>query len=212
MNTPKNFIILVPIFGVLFFVILYVFATFFYPGGCNSDSTTKGFLWLSNYWCDLTGTLAKNGEMNAARPIALFAMLMLCCTLMIFWFYLPLLFHDLKTDKILIRYCGIASMIIAIFLFTSFHDIVINIAGALGVMALTKTFIGLFKNKRYGLFALGVFSLTEMLFNFIIYKASLLIPFQPIIQKMTFVFFFLWISLVDFHLYRTLTLKLDKEQ
>ncbi|MBK7587466.1 MAG: hypothetical protein IPI22_03615 [Bacteroidetes bacterium] len=117
-------------------------ATLYYPGGSNVDKTTPGFDWLNKYWCDLTGQLAKNGEINSARPIALIAMLILCSSLWVFWYYLPRLFSANKFNSI-IRYTGITSMTVAIFLFTSLHDVVINIAGTFGIAALTGVFIGL---------------------------------------------------------------------
>ncbi len=47
----------------------------FYPGGSSADITAVGFNWKQNYWCDLTGSLAKNGAVNSARPIALIALI-----------------------------------------------------------------------------------------------------------------------------------------
>jgi hypothetical protein len=143
-------------FGILVFALLYVAATFYYPGGSNADKTTAGFDWFNNYWCDLTGQFAKNGATNSARPIALTAMIILCSTLAVFWFYVPRLFSDNKFNQV-IRYAGITSMTVAVFLFTDFHDTVINVAGTLGIAALTGVFIGLYKNNLTKLFGYGVF-------------------------------------------------------
>ena len=201
-NITKNFFVLTPMFGILIFALLYVVATFYYPGGSSADKTTTGFDWLNNYWCDLTGQLAKNGETNSARPIALTAMIILCSTLAVFWFYVPRLFSDNKFNQV-IRYAGMTSMTVAVFLFTDFHDTVINVAGTLGIAALTGVFIGLYKNNLAKLFGYGVFCLGLMLFNFFIYETSILLSFLPIIQKATFVLFLMWICLIDIYLYRT---------
>jgi len=157
---------------------------------------------LNNYWCDLTVELAKNGAINSARPIALAAMLILCSSLIAFWYYLPLLFKDFKFNPV-IRYCGISSMIVAIFLFTGFHDTVINISGALGFLAFTATFIGLYKNKFYSYFIFGLFCLILMITNYFIYQSNYFISFLPILQKATFISFLLLICLIDIKIFRT---------
>lgn len=186
-------------------------ATFYYPGGSNVNKTTIGFDWLNNYWCDLTGELAKNGETNSARQIALTAMIILCSSLVVFWFYVPRLFSDIKFNQI-IRYAGMTSMTVVIFLFTGFHDTVIIIAGTLGIAALTGVFIGLYKNNLTKLFYYGAFCLGLMLFNYFIYETSFLLSLLPIIQKATFVLFLLWICWVDIYLYKTIKAKNSNEQ
>ena len=193
---------LTPVFGISVFALLYFAATFFYPGGSNADKTTAGFDWFNNYWCDLTGQFAKNGEINSARPIALTAMIILCSTLAMFWFYVPRLFSGNKFYQV-IRYAGITSMAIAVFLFTGFHDSVINVAGTLGIAALTGVLIGLYKNNLTKLFGYGVFCLGLMLFNYFIYETGFLIASLPIIQKATFVLFLVWICSINVYLYRT---------
>jgi len=84
----KSILILTPLFGTLLFTCLYFIATLFYPGGSQADKNSKGFSWTNNYWCNLLNENAMNGQHNAARPIAITAMLVLCTTLMIFWVHL----------------------------------------------------------------------------------------------------------------------------
>src|ERR1035437_1353064 len=131
----KKILVLTPLFGILLFSILYVVATFYYSGGSQADKSTKGFDWLNNYWCDLTDQLAMNGETNSARPIALTAILILLSTLAIFWYYLPHIFQNSKYSQI-IRYAGITSMTVSIFVFTRSHVTALNIAGIFGIIAL----------------------------------------------------------------------------
>jgi len=200
-NKRQNFFILIPCLGILLFVILYIIATLNYPGGSTADKTAKGFDWLHNYWCDLTGEIAKNGEINSARPIALAAMLILCSSLTFFWYYLPLLFNNFRYNNV-IRYCGILSMLIAMFLFTGYHDMVINIAGTLGCIALSFTFAGLYQNKLYNHFFTGLFCLVLILFNYFIYQTSYLRYLLPIVQKITFICFLSWICLMNIQIYR----------
>lgn len=194
---------LIPFFGILLFVLLYIVATFFYPGGSIADKSTKGFDWINNYWCDLTDQIARNGEINFARPFALSAMLILFSSLAVFWFHLPKLFEVSKFNQI-IRYSGITSMTVAVFMFTQFHDVVINVAGFFGIITLSGTIIGLYKSKFPKLFYYGLFCLAILLLNFFIFDTGWLLSLLPVIQKATFVFFFIWICLMDVYLYRVI--------
>jgi hypothetical protein len=179
---------------------LYIVATLYYPGGSNLDKQSQGFDWLKNYWCDLTGVLAKNGEMNAARPIALIAMLILCSSLGVFWYFLPKLFRNFRYNKAL-QSLGISSMFITLFLFTDYHDAVINTAGGIGFIVLAFTFTGLYQNKFFTLLYYGLCCLALLMFNYFIYETHRLPEFQPIIQKINFVFFLSWICLMNLLLY-----------
>jgi hypothetical protein len=204
MTTPipsKNHLRLIPVLGILVFVVLYVLATFLYPGGSNAEVTTTGFDWLNNYWCDLMGSIAKNGAPNTARPIALMAMFCLCASLAFFWYDIPRLFKDSKFNQVL-RYAGIASMAVTLFLFTDYHDTVIHIAGLLGLIALTGVLIGLHQYSMTTLFGYGVFCFVLMLFNYFIYETHILLSFLPIIQKITFVLFLFWICLITIYFYQ----------
>ena len=85
----KNMLVLVPIFGTMLFVVLYIVATFLYPGGSQVDKNAVGFSWTNNYWCNLLNENAINGQLNPAKPVALTAMFLLCFTLAYFWFLFP---------------------------------------------------------------------------------------------------------------------------
>lgn len=194
--------LLTPLAGTLLFVILYVVATLLYPGGSQADKTAKGFSWVNNYWCNLLNEHAINGEINPARPIALASMITLCLTLSFFWFHFPRHINFSKASRLRIQICGIAAMFTALFIFTGSHDIVIDISGVLGLVALIGTFTGLYKNKWYALFWFGIFNLILMLVNnFFYYKTGLLI-YLPVIQKITFASYLLWFCMIDIRLYR----------
>lgn len=203
--------VLVPLVGILLFTILYIIATFFYPGGSIAEKTSKGFDWLNNYWCDLTDQFARNGEINFARPIALSAMLILFSSLAVFWFHLPRLFQNSKFNPT-IRYTGISSMTVAIFSFTSFHDIVINVAGVLGIITLIATLICLYRSRFHNLFFYGIFCLSVLLLNYFIFDTGRLLSYLPVIQKVTFLLFFIWICLMDVYLYRLIKLKTPNDE
>lgn len=152
---------------------------------------------MHNYWCDLTGKFAKNGQSNPARKISLAAMIILCSALSVFWVYLPRLFHENKFNQIIIRYAGIGSMGVLVFLFTNFHDTVIGFGSLLSIIPITGTFRVLFTNNFMKLFALGIFSMILVLLNYLIYMTDYFILFLPLIQKITFVFFLSWIFCIN---------------
>ncbi|WP_375446854.1 hypothetical protein [uncultured Fibrella sp.] len=187
---------LVPLLGIGTFLVLFLLATYLYPGGSQADKQAVGFSWLHNYWCNLLNVYAMNGQPNLARPVALAAMSVLCISLSIFWYFLPLLFTFSQRGSLLIRSTGIGSMLSALFIFTNFHDLVINIAGFLGLITLTGTFIGLYKCRLIKLLWLGIGCLLLMVVNNYIYYTSDSLYYLPLVQKVTFAFVLLWISLL----------------
>jgi hypothetical protein len=74
LKLKQNIWVLSPLFGTLIYLLLYIVATFFYPGGSQVDKNSFGFSWAQNYWCNLLNENAINGQHNSARPIAIAAM------------------------------------------------------------------------------------------------------------------------------------------
>ena len=188
--------------GTLIFVILYVMASLLYPGGSQADVNSKGFSWINNYWCNLLNEKAINGQQNAAKPIAIVAMFILCLTMVIFWYIFPKQAGFKKTGRLSIQISGTLAMIIGMFLFTDLHDTIVNIASLCGLVATAGTFIGLYKLKWKGLFWLGILNLIFIIVNNILYYGEGLRSYLPIVQKNTFLFFLLWICLISIYLNR----------
>lgn len=186
-----------PNYGILLYAVLYFVATQFYPGGCDADKSSIGFNWLHNYWCDLLGAEAKNGTPNAAYPIAIAAMTILFLSLAVFWYHIPLLFSWQLNLSRIIQFTGIASMILPIFIFTRYHDLLINLAGAFGLVGLIAVYIALYRNKLTLLFWLGMFNFLLFLINNYIYNTLNFIYYLPIVQKFTFLFYLTWIYLLN---------------
>ena len=203
MEKQKNIWVLTPIFGILLFVVLYVIATLFYPGGSQVDKNSIGFSWTNNYWCNLLNENAINGQHNPAKPIAVTGMFVLCLTLSFFWFHFPRNISIGKFAKLAIQISGTLAMIIACLLFTNIdHDLVTNLASIFGLIATVGTFIGLYKIKWHGLFAFGLLIIFLVGLNNYVYYTKGLIIYLPVIQKISFATFLLWICCVDINLYR----------
>ena len=157
---------------------------------------------MNNYWCNLLNTNAMNGQPNPARLIAMIAMIVLCFSLGVFWYHFPKPIGFKRNERLLIQISGMVPMIFAILIFTDFHDIVIDIASLSGLIALTGTFIGLFRLKWIKLVWLGGFNVLLILVNNILYYGHDMKLYLPIIQKITFISFLFWICLININLYR----------
>ena len=194
---------LVTVLGNSLFFLLYVVAAWYYPGGSNAKRTAPGFNIQTNYWCDLLGSHAKNGQINPAQPIAFTGMLELCLTLAYFWCVTPVVFRFPKPTQRFLQIAGVFSMGIAPFIFTAHHDTIINVAGVLGVMAISGTFVGLYRSRYFALFRFGIGCLLLCGLNNYIYHTHQFIEYLPIIQKITFLLFLLWFCFVSLTLRRT---------
>jgi hypothetical protein len=195
-------IILAPILGVLVFIILYIIAARLYPGGSSIDKHSSGFSWQHNYWCNLLNEKAINGQYNTAQSFAIAGMFVLGLTLSFFWFIFSKNIPIHKNLKRVIQISGVLSMGVALLLASRLnHDLVINIASLLVAMAIVGTFIGLYKSKWFGLLTFGCFNILLVGLNNYLYYSSSLIIYLPLIQKITFLSFLVWICCISVSLY-----------
>lgn len=183
--------------GLFLFIILYFVAAQYYPGGSNFDQKQPNFNWTSNYWCELLGRNAKNGQPNTARPFGISAMIILSTSVSIFWWNLPKLIPMKKWMNSTLQISGVLAMVFSSFIFSNYHDIVIYLAVFFGVVALSFTLYGLNKNGLRQYLGLCIFCILLIFLNNFIYLTDYMISYLPIIQKITFVFIFLWIGLLS---------------
>lgn len=201
-ETRENrFLTSLPFWGIGIFLVLYVIAAFFYPGGSRADQGAKTFSWFNNYWCDLLSEPAKNGQSNTARPVAVVSWIILCFSLAIFWYHLPKLFSINSNWKKIIQISGVMAMLIAVFLFTSLHDIVIQAAGLASLAALTGALLGFYRTGLYGYFWTGLFCVLLMGLNYFIMISDSFSHYLPVIQKLTFVIVLMWVVIINRTLY-----------
>jgi hypothetical protein len=118
-------------------------------------------------------------------------------TLIIFWYIFPLLVGFKARERYLIQASGCLSMVISVFIFTSLHDTIINVAGLFGLMALTGTLIGLRKLGWTALFYMGLFAVLLIGLNNLLYYRKDMMYYLPVVQKMTFLYFLLWICSIN---------------
>lgn len=193
---------MLPVWGTILFAVLYFLATCFYPGGSQADANARGFSWVNNYWCNLLNEKAINGQSNAARPIALLAMIILGGTLSAFWFLFAGSIRAGKVLKYMIGVSGLLSMsgMFLLFIATD-HDLAINISSALGLLAVIGTLMELYARKWLGLFSWGMVNLLLVAVNNYVYYNKELLFCLPVIQKITFAAFLAWVCAISFRLY-----------
>jgi hypothetical protein len=185
--------VLFPIWGIFVFMIMYAISARLYPGGSQVDPYAKGFSWINNYWCNLLEDPAIDGRPNPARPIALAAMLVLSVALSWFWFVFPIYMALSRRVKYGIRISGLLSMLAAQFIFTGLHDLFVNLASIFGLLATIGTLIGLYKLKWKSLYRAGLFMILLVLVNNILYYGRGMRLYLPIVQKISFLYFLLWL-------------------
>ena len=188
--------------GCILYISLFIIATVYYPGGSEQDPKSKAFSWIENYWCNLLSETAINGSVNTARPIALVALVVLIGTLGIFWYVFPK--QVVLTGKVenLILFAIILSiagsiLLFADFLLSGFHDIIINFITLAGLIATMGTFITLYRLKWKSLLRFGVFNLLLVALNNVLYYGDGLMVYLPVVQKITFLSFLVWICLIE---------------
>lgn len=147
-------------------------------------------------------TVAKNDEVNTARPIAITAMGVLCVSLAIFFYYASRLFWPGSIGRRIVRSSGIISMAILVLLLKYDHDRIINMSGIFGMIALVGTIIGLYIIRAYLLVILGILCVLLVIVNNYIYYTEQFFYALPVIQKITFLLFLLWFILVNIRLYK----------
>ena len=183
----------IPLIGILFYVLLYIYSASLYPGGSQADRTSIGYVWYLNFWCDLFGEKALNGETNPARSFAIIANCILALTMTFFFYCFPLKYNPGKYWNKITPCAGLVSMIFAGLLFTGYHDNVSILSGFFGVIALTGVFIGLIKARLFTLIIFGLGCFVLILVNNVIYFSGFGLHYLPVIQKITLVYIFGWV-------------------
>lgn len=182
-----------PIFGLGLYIIVFTFAASLYPGGSINQPNANGYSFYHNLLCDAMDPITQSGIINNARFMAVISHLILSFTMISFFYILPKIFPVKNRNTKLIAYFGIASMIVFIFMYTEYHDLLVTITGVLGTIAMIPFFIELrhFKNKGLKQIAYLCFSLSIIVF--LIFETKIGFYYLPIVQKITFAVDSCWV-------------------
>jgi hypothetical protein len=201
-NIPRvgnnKFQLFLSIAGIMAFALLYVLASLQYPGGSQTDPQSMGFSWMNNYFCNLLNKTAINGKPNLGQPFALASLLVLAFSLALFWWSFPRYLPLSQFQTRMIRITGVSSMIIACLLFTNInHDLITNTASLFGLIAILTSMWALYQNKRTAIVVFGLFNLVLVLINNWLYYDASLIKYLPLVQKISFASYLIWIIWIN---------------
>jgi hypothetical protein len=89
-----------------------------------------------------------------------------------------------------------------ILLFTKLdHDFITNLASLFGLIAMTGTLFGLHKNGWKMLYYFGLLNLILVGVNNVLYYNKELILYLPLVQKITFASFLIWICCINIKIF-----------
>ena len=196
-SSPSVSVLKLPLIGMVLFMALYVVSALMYPGGSWNFPEAVGFSFWNNYLCDLLDYYAVNGELNDGRYAARLALGCLCLGLLVLWFYLPSFFPKHGNNRTIMWVSGILALLSTTFLNTGTHDVTVRVAGFFGAIAFLSLYIELYRIGLYRMFFTGLLCLIIFLINYYIYETGAFISGLPIIQKVTFVSFISWFTVLN---------------
>ena len=183
----------IPTIGILLFVGLYFYATLLYPGGSQADVNAVGFDWTHNYWCNLMNVQAENGQPNPARPIAITGMMILCLGFIFFFIQFARKQAQSRFWKFIIRIFGVITMVLVMFIYTDYHDLLTTLSSIFGVFVVFGIIREIYKSKLTLFKITGLFCILLLALNNSMYYSEYMIEYLPLIQKFTFAFVLSWI-------------------
>jgi hypothetical protein len=126
------------------------------------------------------------------------AMVVLCISLAVFWYLFPMISLSKTLSVRITQLTGVAAMGTALLLNSSVdHDLITNLASLLGLMAAVGTLIGLRRLEWNVLFWFGTMNLLLVLLNNLLYYNAELIRYLPLVQKISFAAFLVWLFLIS---------------
>jgi hypothetical protein len=193
MPTPRRWWPLVTDVCVALFVVLYIVAAWLYPGGTRVDPAHNGFSLAQSYTCDLFEARGYGGRSNPGRPVALAAAAVLAFGLAVLWWRVPSLTPEARRRRHVVRAAGVASGVFAPLVATSLHDLVINGAGLLAVVAFATTMSAYGRRAGPGLVALAALACAFAGLTFFIWKSRVGVLYLPGVQKVFVLLFLGWV-------------------
>jgi len=186
-NFIKKHLPYLPIVGLILYAFVFTYAAKGYPGGSYNEPQAIGYSFFHNFLCDSMDPITKNGMVNHSRGTAIISHLILSLTMITFFYLLPKVFPVKNINTKLIRYFGVASMTVFIFMYTSYHDEMVTITGILGSIALIPLFLELHKYSNSGLRQLAYLCFSLSLVVFFSYETKIGFYYLPFLQKITFI-------------------------
>ncbi len=200
----------IPIVGMALYLVVFVLSAMDYPGGSENVPSAIGYSFFHNFLCDVMDPITLGGVLNPARALATVSHLILSVTMIAFFYLLPEIFSWSNRNTTIMRFMGMLTMTVFVFMYTPFHDEIVTATGVLGTVALVPFFIemrkypnGLLKTLAYTCFALSIIV-------FFIFETRMGYYYLPFLQKITFFFdawWVIWVSVIVFKKEQNLALQ-----
>lgn len=194
----------VPSIGIVLFLLLFIYSSTLYPGGSQANIDTLGYDWVNNYWCNLMVKIAVNGEINHARPYAITGIIILCISLLLFFFQFAITFQKKNIWRNIFLISGLFSMLSASLIFTSYHDQLTIISSVFGLYVLIIIIKEIYTSDMDFYKIIGMICIILLAFNNVIYYTSLYLEWLPIIQKITFCVVLFWVIGMNYEIVKKL--------
>ena len=188
----KGILKFLPTIGILLFIGIYIYASKLYPGGSQADLNSVGFDWSNNYWCNLMLENGLNGIKNKARPVAITGIIILCISMIIFFFQFANHFEKHRIWKMTIKISGALAILSAPFIFSEYHDIMTTVLSISGTVVIIGMIRALHNNQLTFLKVMGIFCILIIALNNFFYYNENLIQYGPLIQKGAFFLILSW--------------------
>lgn len=192
MINPKGILKFLPTIGILLFIGIYIYASQLYPGGSQADFNSIGFDWSNNYWCNLMRDDGLNGIKNKAQPVAITGIVILCSSMIIFFFQFANYFENNRIWKMTIKISGTLAMLSSPFIFSEYHDIMTTVLSITGTVVIIGMIRALHNRQLTFLKVMGIICIVIIGLNNFFYYNEDLIQYGPIIQKVAFILILSW--------------------
>lgn len=192
--------------GITIGTFLLIISTNYYPGGSYENINSEGYDWASNYISNLLSPLAVNGEVNTARPIAIFGVLLLTASFGLFFVSFAKKIK-IRSASLVIKYLGILATILGFATVApSMHDIMVTLSSILTLLIFFYITVMVIKSKLTVMKIMSIVFLLTFYFGAYMYFSKFQLEYMPIMQKIIFVMKVTWVLSLEY-----LTLKEDFE-
>ena len=188
----KGILKFLPTIGILLFIGIYIYASTLYPGGSQADLNSVGFDWSNNYWCNLMLDDGLNGITNKAQPVAITGIIILCSSMIIFFFQFANHFEKNRIWKMMIKISGALAILSAPFIFSEYHDIMTTVLSISGTVVIIGMIRALHNNHLTFMTVMGICCILIIGLNNFFYYNEDLIQYGPLVQKGAFILILTW--------------------
>jgi len=181
-------------------------AMYHYPGGTSFQRDRAGYLFCSNFWCDLLHTTAYNGQPNdLGANLGSLALSVLAVTLGLYWWLLAQSMPAARTRPAILV-LGLTGSVgmgivaeVSVKPGTIAHGLAIVMAGPCGLAAMLVALAAQWKRGLHKLAGVGALGLALALWNLVQYSREYLFhaasaPLLPAVQKAATLLVLAWVQ------------------